>query len=408
MTVQQLPKGWTMIRFGDIAKQCKESVDRENNPFERYVEGGHMNSEDLRIKSFGIFSDDYVGPAFHRIFRAGQVLYGSRRTYLKKVAIADFDGITSNTTFVIEPKNNTSFIGDLLPYIMLSSGFTKNSITNSKGSTNPYINWSDIAEYRFAAPPISRQIEILQTIKSIRSCIEASENLIDSSDNLDGRLGRKALQLGISNGKTEKKVDGLTSEEWDLVPFEEIMEVGTQNGLYKTKDCYGRGVPIIHMAEMFSSSHIGNKTDISNRVTLNNSELKKNTLRNGDLLFARRSLTPEGAGLCCIFTGHDDPVAFESSIIRVRLDKNLANPEFYNMYFRSEIGRWNMQKLIQTVAASGITSEELKKLLVPFPRKPIQDQVVSLLQSSKNSLSASACYPYKKLLVHYINKTLQA
>ncbi len=92
-------KGWAVVSFGSIAEQCKESVDRDNNPFERYVEGGHMDSETLRIKRYGTFSDDYVGPAFHRIFRKGQVLYGSRRTYLKKVAVADFEGITANTTF---------------------------------------------------------------------------------------------------------------------------------------------------------------------------------------------------------------------------------------------------------------------------------------------------------------------
>jgi type I restriction enzyme S subunit len=93
-----LKPGWKVVKFGDVVRQCKESVDRDNNPFERYVEGGHMDSDNIHIRRWGEFGDDYVGPAFHRIFRKGQVLYGSRRTYLKKVAIADYDGITAITT----------------------------------------------------------------------------------------------------------------------------------------------------------------------------------------------------------------------------------------------------------------------------------------------------------------------
>ncbi|HDZ9287341.1 TPA: hypothetical protein RUZ31_003608, partial [Vibrio cholerae] len=97
------------LKFSDVAMQCKESVDRNNNPYRRYVEGGHIESETLKLRNWGEFGDQYVGPAFHRIFKKGQILYCSRRTYLKKVVIPDFDGITSNTTFVIEAKPADGF-----------------------------------------------------------------------------------------------------------------------------------------------------------------------------------------------------------------------------------------------------------------------------------------------------------
>jgi type I restriction enzyme, S subunit len=109
MSVKVSKTKWKMVRFGDVVRQCKESVDRNSNSFERYVEGGHMESGNIHIRRWGKFGADYVGPAFHRIFRKGQVLYGSLRTYLKKVAIADFDGITANTTFVCETKKTKCF-----------------------------------------------------------------------------------------------------------------------------------------------------------------------------------------------------------------------------------------------------------------------------------------------------------
>jgi len=177
-----LKPGWKMARFGDVVRQCKEKVDRDNNPFERYVEGGHMDSENIHIRRWGEFGMDYVGPAFHRIFRKGQVLYGSRRTYLKKVALAEFDGITANTTFVCETIDQKVFLQELLPFLMLTDSFTEHSIRESKGSTNPYINWPDIAKYEFPLPPLDEQkriAEILWAADEVAEQWQQVSNILD-------------------------------------------------------------------------------------------------------------------------------------------------------------------------------------------------------------------------------------
>ena len=146
-----------IVKFGDIVRDVKINVDRTNNPYDYYVAGDHMDSEDLTIHRRGNFATDDVGPAFTRIFKPGQILYGSRRTYLKKVAVADFNGICANTTFVLESKDESVFITHLLPFIMLSDTFTRWSIAHSKGSTNPYVLFSDLADYEFDLPPIEEQ-----------------------------------------------------------------------------------------------------------------------------------------------------------------------------------------------------------------------------------------------------------
>ena len=146
-----------MVKFGNIVRDVKINVDRSNNPYKHYVAGDHMDSEDLTIHRHGDFATDDVGPAFTRIFKPGQILYGSRRTYLKKIAVADFSGICANTTFVLESKNETVFLTRLLPFIMLSESFTRWSIAHSKGSTNPYVLFSDLADYELDLPPIEEQ-----------------------------------------------------------------------------------------------------------------------------------------------------------------------------------------------------------------------------------------------------------
>lgn len=171
-------------RFGDLVKEVKNKIDRDNNPYEYYVAGDHMDSEDLRIHRKGCFATDDVGPAFIREFKKGQILYGSRRTYLKKVAVADFDGVTANTTFVLETKNNNVFLQELLPFVMLSESFTRWSVSKSKGSTNPYILFSDLADYEFELPSISKQRELADLLWAAYELKESYERFLRASDEM--------------------------------------------------------------------------------------------------------------------------------------------------------------------------------------------------------------------------------
>tara|TARA_R110002051_G_scaffold231608_1_gene293504 strand:- start:10570 stop:11706 length:1137 start_codon:yes stop_codon:yes gene_type:complete len=174
---------WKPTKFGDVAIQQKGKVDRENTKLTRYIQGGHMNSEDLHIRNWGNLKDEYLGPAFIRKFEKGDILYGSRRTYLRKVAIADFDGITSNTTFVIKA-NEKNIDKRLLPFIMMSEGFTENSVKNSKGSVNPYINWKDIAKYELLLPPKDQQAELAELLWAMDEVIEREKNILVKNVNL--------------------------------------------------------------------------------------------------------------------------------------------------------------------------------------------------------------------------------
>lgn len=86
------------IKFGDVVRETKEKVNRSSNPYEFYVAGDHMDTEDLTIRRKGRFATDDVGPAFFRVFHEGQVLYGSRRTYLKMYVVKGKVLTLPNTT----------------------------------------------------------------------------------------------------------------------------------------------------------------------------------------------------------------------------------------------------------------------------------------------------------------------
>lgn len=174
---------WTRVAFGDVVRKVSDKVDPWESGLERYVAGDHMDTDDLRIRRWGLIGEDYLGPAFHMRFKPGHVLYGSRRTYLRKVALADFEGITANTTYVLETKDPNVLMPELLPFIMQTEAFHAHSIARSKGSVNPYINFSDAACFEFSLPPIQEQARLVEALTSANA---AAEELLEV-----GEKGRK-------------------------------------------------------------------------------------------------------------------------------------------------------------------------------------------------------------------------
>lgn len=217
---------WRKVKFGDVAIKQNENVDRENTDLTRYVAGEHMVSEDLHIREWGQVGEGYLGPAFHRKFEAGDILYGSRRTYLRKVAVAHFDGITSNTTFVIRANKNT-LIRELLPFVMLSEGFAQHSIKNSKGSVNPYINWKDIADYEFLLPPKDQQQQIAELLWAGDEMLQSLFLLKGKNEGLRNISREKLYTYGLKDNKTKVKVGkcGIICSDWDELSFLDAIEI---------------------------------------------------------------------------------------------------------------------------------------------------------------------------------------
>jgi type I restriction enzyme S subunit len=136
------------------------------------------------------------------------VLYGSRRTYLRKVAVPDFEGVTSNTTFVLEPKDPAVLLPELLPYLMSTDSFHSYSIQQSKGSVNPYINFSDLAGYEFALPPLDEQRRIADALAAMSAAIE----LFTIASSMAHR-SQVALALSISERAEARSAPSPTIDE---------------------------------------------------------------------------------------------------------------------------------------------------------------------------------------------------
>ena len=171
------------VKFGEVVRHVKEKADYQT--LKRFVAGEHMETDELQIKQWGEITEDTVlGSAFCTKFKAGQILYGSRRTYLRKVAIAHFEGVCANTTFILEPMDANILNRDYLAFMMQGEVFATYSINNSKGSTNPYINFTDLQPFEFNLPSIDKQIATAALFNHLEQCLQEAVALTEALQGL--------------------------------------------------------------------------------------------------------------------------------------------------------------------------------------------------------------------------------
>lgn len=236
---------WTRVKLGDVAAASKEKVDPSTGDVDRYIAGEHMDTDDLRINRWGNVKEVDLGPAFHRRFRPGQVLYGSRRTYLRKVAVAEFDGVCANTTYVLETKDETVLLQSFLPFVMTSEAFHAFAIGESKGSVNPYVNWSDIARYEFDLPPIEEQqriADLLWTVENHRRRLMEVNTKLVGGQLRDEQAARSALLNHLLS-----QVD----DSWETGPLSQFGTI--KRGRRFTKSDYvDEGIGCIHYGQIYT------------------------------------------------------------------------------------------------------------------------------------------------------------
>ena len=248
------------------------------------------------------------------------------------------------------------------------------------GSTRTKLNQKDMKRIMLPLPPLEEQWGIAEVLSTVDRAIEKTEKLIERLERLKKALMQELLTKGIGHKEYKQTPIGKIPKEWKIVKFKEIMLNSPQSGLYKNKKFYGEGVKIVRMTELFRGNILRIDYDMK-RVRVSDNELAKYSLEPGDLLFARRSLKVEGSGKCVLVPQLNEPVIFESSILRVRLNKKLAYPLFYLYYLNSELGRRQIKRMIRTVAVSGITGRDLQKILIPLPPLTEQYKIADILMS---------------------------
>ena len=284
------------------------------------------------------------------------------------------------------PDFDSSFLGHALH----SAQVTKQIGVYVSGSALRRLVLRDVNQIRVPTPPVSVQQRIAAVLDTVDEAIAKTEAVIAKLRQVRAGLLHDVLTRGLDErdqprdpvAHPEQFKDsplGRISREWTVRKLFECYKIPGKNGLYKKASCYGSGNRMVHMPQMFK----GITLDVTDAVpvSVEPQEIQRFSLEEGDLLFARRSLNLEGAGLCSMVPKLDEPVTFESSIVRVRLNRDLVVSRFAVEFLRSPRGYILRRPFIRQVAVSGVSGEDISHFSLPCPQLAEQERILALLDS---------------------------
>lgn len=176
--------------FEDIAINSTTKKKPVEEDKYTYLGLENLDPETLKVTRFG----NEVAPIGEKlIMKKGDVLFGKRRAYQRKVAIAPFDGIFSAHGMVLRPKTNV-IDPDFFPFFISSDYFLDNAIRISVGSLSPTINWGDLKKLEFDLPSLQEQSKIAKILWSINNTIESYKDLLSKTKELEKSKFDKFLE----------------------------------------------------------------------------------------------------------------------------------------------------------------------------------------------------------------------
>jgi type I restriction enzyme S subunit len=380
-TMSTPDQGWRIVRFGDVVRNVKADVDPKTGDLERYVAGEHMDTDDLHIRRWGMIGDGYLGPAFHRRFAAGQVLYGSRRTYLRKVAVADFDGVCANTTFVLEAVPDL-LLQELLPFIMQTEVLTEHSVKNSKGSVNPYVNWGDIASYEFALPPLDEQRRVAEILWAAEDVVES--HLVVRMALIDTRRAQTEdfLKHGMPGWHWPHKdaPTGCLPQSWVCAPCSDLLVGGPTNGFSPQVNTGGVGYPTLSISAIRDGQVVVEEN--LKYAEIGAEEAQKYRLNPGDLLVVRGNGNRGLVGKCGMVTEVPEGCFYPDLLVRIKFDPARLRPQFACIQWNTPMIHDKLVAMAQSTSGIWkINGKAIRQHSLIVPPIPEQDAFLSLMSA---------------------------
>ena len=351
-------------KFEQIAYNSKDKKKPEEQDRFHYIGLEHLNSDCFEIEQWGAES----APTGEKLLmRKGDVLFGKRRAYQRKVGIAPFDGIFSAHGMVLRP-NEGVMDKDFFPFFISSDQFMERAVRISVGGLSPTINWKDLKEQRFDIPSLEDQKKLAKLLWAAYHLKESYKKMLFATDEM---VKSQFIEL-VKSSNPEKKT------------LASICTRGPQNGFYRKGAEIDGTIPIVKMSQLFGFESMGDVCHFD-LVSMTEEELKRFSLTENDLLFGRRSLVPEGAGKCRRAGKVEQTVVFESSILRVSIDPDICYPRFIQAWTESPEGEQAISELRAGTSVVGITGTGLSKVIVPVPTKDIQYMFIRVAEQADKS-----------------------
>ena len=374
MSPQSLKSGWKIVKFGDIAQNVAVRVDPADAKTDVYVGLEHLDPSTIHLRQWG-HPSDVTGQKL--TFKKGDVIFGRRRAYQRKLAVAEFDGICSAHAMVVRAKPKM-ILPEFLPFFLQSDMFMERAIEISVGSLSPTINWKTLQVQEFPLPPLDEQKRIAEILwaadEAVEKYVQIERSLVVQkqallASHMPSDVPFRSLRKGIIPGINASKLKDVCSKITD----------GTHQSPLFTK----KGIPFLLISNV---SHGEVDWNVSKWITEETyAQLTKATKPEvGDVLF-----TVVASYGDAVLIDWDHPFSFQRHIAIIKPNHDLLDGKFLCHFLKSVLGRKQAEIYAEGLAQKTITLKSLGQFCIPTPPIHVQKAICSELDIIDQSISKS-------------------
>lgn len=337
-------------KFEDIAINSTAKKLPEPSDNEHYIGLEHLDSSNLYVTRWGAETAP-IGEKL--LMKKGDVLFGKRRAYQKKVGIAPFDGIFSAHGMVLRPKEDV-ICKSFFPFFISSDYFLNEAIRISVGGLSPTINWKDLRVLEFELPSLEEQRVLADKLWAAYEVKESYKNLLAQTDKLLHAQFQKMFgaETNTPHEKLEKLCKTFIDGDW-----------------IESKDQSAEGVRLVQTGNVGNGEYL-DKLDKAHHITESTFErLHCTEIFAGDILISR---LPDPIGRACIIPKGLGKAITAVDCTIIRLKENRILPKYFIAATNSTAYQDKVRSFITGTTRARISRGNLATIEIPVP--PIEQQ----------------------------------
>lgn len=323
----------------------------------------HLIPQEIKFSGYDVDTEN----TFTKTFKKGQILFGRRRAYLKKAAIADFDGICSGDITVIEaiPGKVDPL---LLPFIIQNDKFFDYAVSRSAGGLSPRVKWEHLKDYEFDLPPIEEQRILADKLWAAYRLKESYKKLLTATQEM---VKSQFIEMFYN--------DNFTCEK--LKAHIEVIR-GVSYKPTDVRDAKDKDSSVILRSNNIFNGLI-NYDDIVFVDSTRVSEAQE--LSKGDIVMCGSNGSKNLVGKAAMIT--EPPLhktSFGAFCLGIRC-KDTIHPMYLSSYFQTSIYRNKIEELGAGSNILNIKPDYINNMEIPVPRIEQQLKFVSIAEQADKS-----------------------
>lgn len=376
--LQEIPPNWIKVRFDEIAENITDRIEKPNESgLEYYIGLEHLDTDQIRIKRFGS-TDDVNATKF--LCKKGDIIFGKRRSYLRKVAVSDRNAVVSAHSMVIRPIGDL-IIPDFLPCFMQSSIFWKTAHAISEGSMSPTIKWKTLAKQEFWIPSTEEQTKIARVLWAIEDNAEKIEKVSSLLLLFNSNSISDILKINLIYKNHIEPDISMLPDDWNIVKISDIVTSSKSGFASGARD--ENGIVQIRMNNVSRAGKIDLTDHLKVPIPKN---IKQYGLIEGDLLFNNTN-SIDLVGKSAIFYGAPYPCTYSNHFTRLRFNPEKAIPEYilYHIITYQKAGYFECMAN-RHVGQSGVNLNDLLNIRIPLPPLTKQQEIIDNIKSIEHEI----------------------